>query len=59
MNKRVVISLHGIKTRGVWQKELAPELALGGFVPYVLDYGHLGAIELMRPSSLDKKVVGR
>lgn len=53
---RVVISLHGIKTRGVWQKDLAPELALAGFVPYVLDYGNFGAIQLLRSSSLDKKV---
>lgn len=53
---RVVISLHGIKTRGVWQKDLAPELALAGFVPYVLDYGDFGAIQLLRRSSLDKKV---
>lgn len=54
--KRVVISLHGIRTRGVWQKELVPELALGGFVPYALDYGSFGLLELARPSSLDKKV---
>jgi pimeloyl-ACP methyl ester carboxylesterase len=54
--KRVVISLHGIRTRGVWQKDLVPELALGGFVPYALDYGSFGALELIRPSSLDKKV---
>jgi pimeloyl-ACP methyl ester carboxylesterase len=54
--KPVVISLHGIRTRGIWQKELAPELALGGFVPYALDYGSFGALQLVRPSSLDKKV---
>ena len=52
----VVISLHGIKARGVWQKDLAPELALAGFVPYVLDYGDFGALDLLRRSSLDKKV---
>jgi serine/threonine-protein kinase len=54
--KPVVISLHGIRTRGLWQKELAPELALGGFVPYALDYGYVGALQLARPSSLDKQV---
>jgi pimeloyl-ACP methyl ester carboxylesterase len=53
---RVVISLHGIKTRGVWQKDLAPELALGGFVPYVLDYGNVGAMQLMLEGSQDRKV---
>jgi pimeloyl-ACP methyl ester carboxylesterase len=54
--KRVVISLHGIRTRGVWQKELVPVLALGGFVPYALDYGSFSTLALLRPSSLDKKV---
>lgn len=29
----VVISLHGIRTRGVWQNDLVPELALAGLVP--------------------------
>jgi len=38
---RAVISLHGIRTRGVWQKDLAPVLALRGFVPYALDYDYL------------------
>lgn len=53
---KVVISLHGIKTRGVWQKDLAPELALAGYVPYVLDYGEFGALKLLSSSQLDKKV---
>lgn len=53
---RVVISLHGIRTRGVWQKDLAPELALAGFVPYALDYGSFGALRLLREGNLDKQV---
>lgn len=53
---RAVISLHGIKTRGVWQKDLAPELALAGLVPYALDYGSFGVFQLLRRSSLDKQV---
>jgi pimeloyl-ACP methyl ester carboxylesterase len=39
--RRVIISVHGINTRGVWQKDLAPLLALQGFIPYALDYGKL------------------
>lgn len=38
--RKVVISLHGLKTRGVWQKDLVPLLALDGFIPYALDYGY-------------------
>ncbi|MYM89131.1 hypothetical protein GTP91_18385 [Rugamonas sp. FT82W] len=53
---RVVISLHGIRTRGVWQKDLVPELAKDGFIPYVLDYGYFNVFQLMRSSSLDKQV---
>lgn len=56
MSPRVVISLHGIKARGVWQKDLAPELALAGFVPYALDYGDFGGVRLLRRGSLDKSV---
>ena len=36
---RCVMSLHGIRTRGVWQKDLVPVLARHGFIPYALDYG--------------------
>ncbi len=36
---RCVMSLHGIRTRGVWQKDLVPVLARAGFIPYALDYG--------------------
>lgn len=46
---RPVISLHGIWTRGTWQKDLAPLLARHGFVPYALDYGNFTPIELMFP----------
>ena len=55
-HERVVISLHGIKTRGVWQKDLVPELARAGFIPYALDYDNFGAFRLLRSSSLDKQV---
>lgn len=52
----VVISLHGIRTRGVWQNDLVPELALAGLVPYVLDYGQFGAMHLAARRSLDAQV---
>lgn len=48
--------MHGIRTRGVWQKDLVPELAKDGFVPYVLDYGYFNLFQLMWPPSLDKTV---
>lgn len=55
-SSRAVITVHGIRTRGVWQKEFAPELALAGFIPYALDFGHLQALRLLWPLTLDKQV---
>jgi pimeloyl-ACP methyl ester carboxylesterase len=42
MGKKVVIALHGIRTRGVWQKQLTPVLAKSNLIPYPLDYGRFG-----------------
>ena len=39
-----VISLHGIRTRGPWQKDIAPLLAENGFVPHPLDFGYFMAL---------------
>lgn len=40
--KRVVISLHGMNSRGEWQKSLAAVLAKHDFLPFMLDYGSFG-----------------
>ena len=37
--RKVVISLHGIRTRGLWQKELSPLLTEQGWIYYPLDFG--------------------
>src|SRR5229473_1546880 len=37
--KKIVITLHGIRTTGKWQKALDTVLASSEFVPYALDYG--------------------
>src|SRR5262245_47894011 len=49
VESKVVISLHGIRTRGTWQKELAGELSRAGFIPEALDYGFFRAIKLLIP----------
>ena len=54
--KKVVLSLHGIRTRGVWQKELAPVLAKHGFIPYPLDYGNFPALFLLVPWFRQRKI---
>jgi len=54
--KKVVVSLHGIRTRGVWQKDLVPVLANNGFTPHPLDYGNFPATFLLFPPFRSKKV---
>lgn len=54
--KKVVISLHGIRTRGVWQKELVPVLANNGLIPHPLDYGFFPASFLLFPIFRRQKI---
>lgn len=37
--RKIVISLHGIRTRGVWQKDLSPLITEQGWIYYPLDFG--------------------
>lgn len=53
---RVVVSLHGIRTRGVWQKELAPILSKAGFIPYPLDYDYFSAVGFLSEGSRKRRV---
>ncbi len=53
---RSVISLHGIRTRGVWQKDLAPVLARQGLVPWALDYGRFRVDQFLRNGARQKKL---
>lgn len=49
MRKRAVITLHGIRTRGEWQKSLTPTLANYDLVPYPFDYGNFNTFQLCCP----------
>lgn len=44
--QRSVITLHGIKTRGEWQKEITEPLSRAGFSVVPLDYGYFWAWQL-------------
>jgi pimeloyl-ACP methyl ester carboxylesterase len=52
----VVITIHGIRTRGEWQKSLAARLATAGFIPHALDFGEFGAIDLLSPIARKRKI---
>jgi pimeloyl-ACP methyl ester carboxylesterase len=53
---RVVVATHGIRTRGKWQKDLAPLLSRKGFTPVLPDYGYFLLLQLVTPRSRRKKV---
>lgn len=52
----VVLSLHGIRTRGKWQKDLTRVLNEAGFVHEPLDFGFFHALSLLNPRSRRKRV---
>lgn len=56
MTAKIVITLHGIRTRGVWQKDLVPLLARAGFIPYLFDYDYFSASSLISASRRENKV---
>jgi pimeloyl-ACP methyl ester carboxylesterase len=53
---RCVVSLHGIRTRGVWQKDLVPVLARQGFIPYALDYGAFSILDFASRGTRARKL---
>lgn len=57
LTSRVVITLHGIRTRGAWQKTLGDALRQAGFVTESLDFGYFTAIQLLLPSARRRKVL--
>jgi hypothetical protein len=56
MAKKIVITLHGIRTRGAWQKDLAPTIARRDMVPYPLDYGRFSAVSFCIGSKRKAKI---
>ncbi|HYP32818.1 MAG TPA: alpha/beta hydrolase [Burkholderiaceae bacterium] len=49
MPHKIVVTLHGIRTRGQWQKQITPYLARHGLIPYHLDYGFFGLLSFLVP----------
>lgn len=51
---QTVITIHGIKTRGKWQKDITPFLQ--NFIHEPLDFGNFLAVQLARTKSRNAKV---
>ncbi len=52
----VVITMHGIRTRGAWQKELVPILNDAGYKSVPLDYGCFLAFQMLIPGLRQRKI---
>ena len=52
----VVISIHGIRTRGAWQKDITPALNYAGFTHVPIDFGHFGLFRFLRWSARQQQV---
>lgn len=46
---KIVVTIHGIRTHGKWQKAITPILAKHGLIPYHIDYGWFGALGFYIP----------
>jgi hypothetical protein len=55
-DKKLVITLHGIRTFAPWQKDLADELSKAGFYTKSLHYGYFSGIKLILPSRRKKQI---
>lgn len=51
-----VMSLHGIRTRGKWQKDLSEELTPANFNYKELDYDTFDVMRFLRPGKRDEKI---
>jgi pimeloyl-ACP methyl ester carboxylesterase len=47
--RKIVISVHGIRTTGGWQKQIASVVSENGWIYYPLDYGYFSAIHFALP----------
>jgi hypothetical protein len=54
--RKVVISLHGINTDGVWQKHVAPVISQQGWIYYPLDYGNFSPFKFIQESERKAKI---
>ena len=56
MPTKIVVTLHGIRTHGQWQKQITPYLARYGLIPYHLDYGFFGVLSFVLPWTRARRV---
>lgn len=53
---KIVVTIHGIRTNGKWQKEVTPHLAKYGLIPFHIDYGYFPLLRFAVPWSRNRKI---
>lgn len=48
-HKQIVVTVHGIRTDGAWQKAITPHLAHEGLIPYHIHFGWFGLVRFLLP----------
>src|SRR5690349_14662790 len=54
--RKIVISVHGIRTTGAWQKQIASIISEKGWIYYPLDYGFFAFLLFSLPFMRSRKV---
>ena len=54
--RKIIISVHGIKTHGLWQKNIASVVSENGWIYYPLDYGYFSASQFLVPPLRRRKI---
>jgi hypothetical protein len=47
--RKIIISVHGIRTTGAWQKQIASVVSENGWIYYPMDYGYFTAVHFALP----------
>src|SRR3989442_10975854 len=55
--RKIIISVHGIRTTGAWQKQIASVISENGWVYYPLDYGYFPALQFALPAMRKAKII--
>jgi pimeloyl-ACP methyl ester carboxylesterase len=53
---KIVVTVHGIRTSGLWQKKITPYLAQHGLIPYHIDYGWFSALKFFFQPFRDRQL---
>ena len=54
--RKIIISVHGIRTTGAWQKQIASVVSENGWIYYPMDYGYFTAVHFAMPFIRKSKI---